>query len=110
MLEIDPETKPLPVDPDSLGIAEKTMETLTDRELTAAQNVIYRLFGLTQEVDRNSHFVRSYQTQTVEDAASAGEVDVVVYATNLAGQNIFLHEMTFPDQKKRWALGGNLDI
>lgn len=100
-------SEPLSPDPGSMGIDDRTFEELMEWEKKEAEKVIYEELRL--EIDKlNEVVVREYTTQAVESARVPGEIKVRVFETNKDG--MFLQELTFKDNEKRWVVGPDQDI
>lgn len=102
LLEVAGDT-PLPVDPSSMGVDERTFEELSEAEKKLAQGVIYERLGLDPDKLPEAK-VRDYTTQAPEQ----GEIQVTVFRTN--NEELFLQELTFADGEKRYMLGPDQDI
>jgi hypothetical protein len=108
LLELRPE-QPLAPDPFSMGFDERTLEELNPDELGIVRRSLFYNLGIdTNKLEK--FLVRQYSTPAPEDAKVPGEIKVDVYRTNKEVDGIFLQELTFTDDEKRWVIGPDVDI
>ena len=106
-LEAEPED-PIPPNPSSMGAGdERTLEELSPEELEAAEVILFERFGVNRNA-KEARLVRNYESFAPEEATLPGRIKVSVYRTKEEG--VFLQELTFLDNAKRWVLGPNKDI
>lgn len=108
LLEVAPE-QPLPPDPSSMGIDERTLEELSPEELAAARSILFERFGVDPEKLEEAR-VRQYSTPAPEEGKVPGDIRVDVYKTNMEEEGIVLQELTFADGAQRWVVGPDQDI
>lgn len=100
---------PRPPDPVSMGFDERTLEELTEAEKVVIRDTLFERLGIDPlQLDRSR--IRNYKTETPDGIKFPGKIDVSVYRTTQAGEEIFLQELTFPDGEKRWVIGPDQDI
>lgn len=95
--------EPRPLDPYSMGFDDRIFEELSEAEKTIAQQVVYNKFGLNPQ-DRSKDLVREYSL-TDEDSPDSDPIQVAVYRTNRQDDGLYLYELTFTDNQRRWMVG-----
>ncbi len=108
---------PVPPDPLSMGIAERTLEDLNPDELRIVRSITFAQLGIDQR-NTAAFRVRNYQSRTPDLIRRPSGViipkdsviDIEVFRTNRVQQGIHLHELTFPDRALRWAVGPDQNI
>lgn len=108
---------PVPPDPFSMGIDDRTLEDLSPDELRIVRSITFAQLGIDQRNPAVAR-VRNYQSRTPDMIKrpsglvipKGSPIDVEVFKTNRLEQGIHLHELTFSDRALRWAVGPNQDI
>lgn len=95
--------EPRPLDPYSMGFDDRTFEELGEAEKTIVQQVVYNKFDLDPQ-QMSKDLVREYNL-TNEASPDSDSIQVAVYRTNQQGKGLYLHELTFADNEKRWMVG-----
>lgn len=106
-------TTPMPPDPLSLGIDERTLHELTTEEL----NLIRRVLFSKLKVDITDP-IRTYQTGIGAEVMRPSGVmipahsmiQVSVFRTNRESEGLYLQELTYPDSVKGWVIGPDQNI
>lgn len=106
---------PRPPDPNSMGFDDRTLEELNTEELEVVRQTLYKKLEIDPG-DPQRFKIRDYQTKTIAPLKRPSgivippesTINVSVYRTNR--EEVFLQELTFPDNDIRWALGPDQDI
>jgi hypothetical protein len=98
--------EPLPPDPYSFGMGERTFEQMGMEELAVIRHMLYTVLGIN--VMDPETLVRTYKSIAAESAEAPGEIEWDVLKTNRKG--MVLQEGKYSDRMVRWVVGPDKNI